>query len=98
MKNPGLDRTSCPIDPYRILPDKSDFMDQQRLKLQEAPELIPTGEMPRSFPMVVDRELCDKVTPGNRVKVIAILSIHSREGQIGNSQSVNSSYLRVIGL
>ena len=28
MKNPGLDRTSCPVDPYRILPDKSDFMDQ----------------------------------------------------------------------
>ena len=54
--------------------------------------------MPRSFPLVVDRELCDKVTPGNRVKVVAILSIHSREGQSGNSQSVNSCYLRVIGL
>ena len=80
MKNPGLDKTSCPMDPYRIIPDKSDFMDQQRLKLQEAPELIPTGEMPRSFPMVVDRELCDKVTPGNRVKIVCILSMHNREG------------------
>lgn len=33
QKNPGLDKTNCPLDPYRILPDKSDFMDQQRLKL-----------------------------------------------------------------
>lgn len=32
-KNPGLDKTNCPLDPYRIMPDKSDFMDQQRLKL-----------------------------------------------------------------
>jgi len=80
MKNPGMDKSHCPLDSYRIIPDKSDFMDQQRLKLQEAPELIPTGEMPRAFPLIVDRELCDKVTPGNRVKVVAILSIHSREG------------------
>lgn len=26
--NPGFDKTKCPMDPYRILPDKSDFMDQ----------------------------------------------------------------------
>jgi DNA replication licensing factor MCM5 len=90
-----MDKSQCPLDPYRIIADKSDFMDQQRLKLQEAPELVPTGEMPRSFALVVDRELCDKVTPGNRVKVVAILSIHSREG--GNN-AVNSSFLRVIGL
>jgi len=33
QKNPGLDKTNCPLDPYRIIPDKSDFMDQQRLKI-----------------------------------------------------------------
>ena len=27
QKNPGLDKTNCPLDPYRILPDNSDFMD-----------------------------------------------------------------------
>lgn len=53
-------------------------MDQQVLKLQEAPELIPTGEMPRTFVMTCDRYLSDKVTPGNRVKVVGILSIHER--------------------
>ena len=50
-------------------------MDQQTLKLQEAPELIPTGEMPRTFLMTVDRELTDIVTPGNRVKIVGILGI-----------------------
>jgi DNA replicative helicase MCM subunit Mcm2 (Cdc46/Mcm family) len=54
--------------------------------------------MPRSFVLIVDRELTDKVTPGNRVKVVAILGIHSREAGPGQDQRVNSSYLRVVGL
>lgn len=45
------------------------------MKLQEAPELIPTGEMPRSLLLTVDRNLTDKCTPGNRIKVVGILSI-----------------------
>lgn len=26
-KNPGADKAMCPLDPYRIIADKSDFMD-----------------------------------------------------------------------
>ena len=55
--------------------------------------------MPRSLPLVVDRELTDKVTPGNRVKVVGILSIHSSaQGGSKSDERVNSSFLRVIGL
>ena len=50
-------------------------IDKETLKLQEAPELIPTGEMPRTFLVTVDRDLTDKVTPGNRVKLVGILGI-----------------------
>jgi DNA replication licensing factor MCM5 len=55
--------------------DQSQFVDQQILKLQEAPELIPTGEMPRNVLMTCDRYLTDICTPGNRIKVVGILSI-----------------------
>jgi len=55
--------------------------------------LIPTGEIPRSFVLIVDRELCDKITPGNRIKIVAVLSIHNKDGA-----PVNSSFLRVVGL
>jgi len=55
--------------------DKCEYVDQQIIKLQEAPELIPTGEMPRSLLLTVDRDLTDKCTPGNRIKVMGILSI-----------------------
>jgi DNA replication licensing factor MCM5 len=39
----------CPMDPYYIVPEECDYKDYQTLKIQEAPELVPTGEMPRSF-------------------------------------------------
>lgn len=75
QRNPGLDKQQCKLDSYAVVTDKCEYVDQQSLKLQEAPELIPTGEMPRTFLLSCDRYLTDKVTPGNRVKIIGILSI-----------------------
>lgn len=40
--------------------------------LQERPEDIPTGELPRTLMMVADRQLTGRVTPGSRVSVTAI--------------------------
>lgn len=74
------------------------------MKLQEAPELIPTGEMPRAFSLTVDRYLADKVTPGNRVKIVGILSImhkadtSSAGGQKRAGGTVKISYIRVVGI
>lgn len=31
--------TACPIDPWIVVPDKSKYVDQQTLKLQENPEV-----------------------------------------------------------
>jgi DNA replicative helicase MCM subunit Mcm2 (Cdc46/Mcm family) len=30
----------CPIDPWIVVPDKSKYVDQQTLKMQENPEVI----------------------------------------------------------
>lgn len=100
----GLDRANCGLGAYKMDTDKCEFMDQQILKLQEAPELIPTGEMPRSLMLTCDRHLTDKCTPGNRVKVVGILSITSAD-KSSNSNSnkqisshVQKSYIRVLGI
>jgi DNA replication licensing factor MCM5 len=45
----------CPLDPYVISPDQSSYVDQQTLKLQEAPDQVPVGELPRSMLVTVDR-------------------------------------------
>ena len=48
-------RPSCPLDPYFIVPDKCRCVDFQVLKLQESPDAVPNGEMPRHLTLYVDR-------------------------------------------
>jgi DNA replicative helicase MCM subunit Mcm2 (Cdc46/Mcm family) len=48
--------------------------------------------MPRTFMLTVDRFLTDKVTPGNRVKIVGIYSISGRPGgKGGDAQSTNAN-------
>ncbi len=48
-------KVDCPSNPYVVLSDYSKFIDQQSLKLQENPETVPTGEMPRHVLLFSDR-------------------------------------------
>ena len=49
---PGED---CGPNSFEINADLCEFIDQQKLKLQESPEVVPTGEMPRNIELVVER-------------------------------------------
>lgn len=48
-------RPKCPLDPYFIMPDKCKCVDFQTLKLQELPDAVPHGEMPRHMQLYCDR-------------------------------------------
>ncbi|KAL2722328.1 DNA replication licensing factor Mcm5-like [Vespula squamosa] len=98
-------RPKCPLDPFFIMPDKCKCVDFQVLKLQELPEHIPQGEMPRHLQLYCDRYLCDRVVPGNRVLILGIYSIKkvSRTGERGNRKEkaligVRAPYIRVVGI
>ena len=102
----GLD-ARCPLDPYDIDADKCKYVDQQTLKLQEAPEMVPTGEMPRHLLLVVERNLADRVSPGTRASAIGIVSTVATAGSRGRGGegggggrglAVKSLYLRVLGI
>ncbi|KAJ3027126.1 minichromosome maintenance protein 5 [Rhizophlyctis rosea] len=90
----------CPMDPYVIVHDKSKFVDQQTLKLQETPGMVPVGELPRHVLLSADRYLANKVVPGTRVTVTGIFSIftQSKVGAAANAIAVRSPYLRVVGM
>lgn len=95
----------CPVDPFFIMPDKCKCVDFQLLKLQEAPEAVPQGEMPRHLQVYLDRYLCEKVVPGNRVTIIGIYSIKKvsqpskGDRSDGNTNiGIRAPYLRVIGI
>lgn len=58
----------------------------QVLKLQESPESIPQGEMPRHLTVYCERTLCERVSPGARLTVLGIYSI-KKIAKIGVSLS-----------
>ncbi|KAL3154113.1 hypothetical protein ABBQ32_013645 [Trebouxia sp. C0010 RCD-2024] len=98
----GGQGNTCGQDPFIILPAKTQYVDQQQLKLQERPEEVPTGELPQSMTLIVDRHLVGKISPGTRVTVIGIYSIYqskeakNRDGKGG--VAIKQPYLRVVGL
>jgi DNA replication licensing factor MCM5 len=95
----------CGMDPFVVVPEKSKFMDQQTLKLQENPEDVPAGEMPRNVALCVERNLVQRVVPGTRVVVMGIYSLSGGGGGKGDGgrgggggASIQQPYLRVVGL
>lgn len=56
-------RPKCPLDPYFIMPDKCKCVDFQVLKLQESPDAVPHGEMPRHLQLYCDRYQCSLLPP-----------------------------------
>lgn len=95
---------SCPLDPFFIMPDKCDCINFQFLKLQELPEGIPQGEIPRHLTLYCDRYLCERVFPGSSVYILGIYSIRKankvsrkQNREKGNS-GVRAPYIRVVGI
>ncbi|GAB4828176.1 minichromosome maintenance protein 5 [Ancistrocladus abbreviatus] len=91
----------CPLDPWIVVPDRSKYVDQQTLKLQENPEDVPTGELPRNTLLSVDRHLVQTIVPGTRLTLMGIYSIF----QSANSSTthkgavaVRQPYVRVVGI
>jgi DNA replication licensing factor MCM5 len=76
---------TCPVDPFVIVHDRCIFMDQQTLKLQETPDMIPVGELPRPILMVADRNLTNKVMPGSRITVTGIYSTFTATKGVRNT-------------
>jgi DNA replication licensing factor MCM5 len=92
----------CPLDPYIILPDSTKYIDQQRLKLQENPEEVPTGEMPRHVSVSLDGYLAGQTKPGTRVNIVGIYSIIETRGQREDKKAqavaLRYPYLRAVGV
>ncbi|KAJ6627288.1 MCM-domain-containing protein [Mycena sp. CBHHK59/15] len=95
----GGTKNDCPIDPYLIVHSKSTFADQQTLKLQEAPDMVPVGELPRHMLLSVDRFLTGKVVPGSRVVATGIYStFQSAKNKNAGAAALRQPYLRVVHL
>lgn len=90
---------SCGTDPYQILPESCLFMDFQILKIQETTDSIPTGEIPRTYKICVDRYLADKLVPGNKVNLTGIYTINEFQyiSSTAGAQTMKIPYIYVLG-
>jgi len=94
---PGAERKDCPMDPFVIIHDKSTFVDQQSLKLQETPESVPIGELPRHLLMTADRYATNMAIPGSRVTITGIFTTYQSK-TAAKAVAIQSTYLRVVGM
>ncbi|WP_136717464.1 LAGLIDADG family homing endonuclease [Halorientalis salina] len=71
--------------PFRINYDQSEFVDAQKLRVQESPEGLRGGETPQSIDVNIEDDITGEVTAGDHVRVSGVLQLDQR-GQ-GNEKS-----------
>ncbi|MFO7834406.1 MAG: LAGLIDADG family homing endonuclease [Halohasta sp.] len=71
--------------PFKINFDQSEFVDAQKLRVQESPEGLRGGETPQSIDINIEDDITGKVTAGDHVTVVGVLHIEQMDGNDGKS-------------
>ncbi len=71
--------------PFKIVHEDSEFVDAQKLRVQESPDDLRGGEQPQTLDVDVDDDLAGVVTPGDRIVISGILRSFQRNTQQGKS-------------
>ncbi|MEZ0394338.1 MAG: minichromosome maintenance protein MCM [Desulfurococcaceae archaeon] len=79
---------------FELLIEKSKFVDWQKMVLQERPEEIPPGQIPRSIEVVLTGDLVDTARPGDRALVVGVLKVMpTSASQRGTGRSIFTFYI-----
>ena len=71
--------------PFRVNFDQSEFVDSQKLRIQESPEGLRGGETPQSLDVDIVDDITGEVSPGDHVTCVGIL--HIEQVEQGNEKS-----------
>jgi len=95
----------CRPNPFVIIDELCEYVDEQMLKLQELPEDVPVGEMPRSFELCVQQYNVDLCTPGTRLTAVGIFCATEQgtgekmsSSRSKGANTVKHSYIQVMGV
>jgi replicative DNA helicase Mcm len=58
---------------FRLLPERSTYVDAQRIEIQENPETLKGGSHPQGLTVLLTEDLAGRVIPGNRLVVNGVL-------------------------
>ncbi|RKD93531.1 minichromosome maintenance protein MCM [Halopiger aswanensis] len=68
--------------PFQVNFDQSEFVDSQKLRIQESPEGLRGGETPQSLDVHVEDDITGEVTPGDHVSATGVLRLEQQgDGQ-----------------
>ncbi|MFX0064422.1 MAG: LAGLIDADG family homing endonuclease [Candidatus Hermodarchaeota archaeon] len=59
--------------PFQLIQEQSEFIDWQKLIIQEKPEDLLPGQLPVSFTAILQDDIVDTIRPGDRVAIVGIL-------------------------
>ena len=85
-----------PRHKMKIDESQSIRVDWQKAVIQETPEDVPPGQIPRQLELIFEDDLIDTVRPGDRIRVLGILKL---KNELWYSPKANSDfYLKVLGV
>ncbi|WP_226482409.1 ATP-binding protein [Natrinema amylolyticum] len=67
--------------PFRVNFDQSEFVDSQKIRVQESPEGLRGGETPQALDINIEDDITGEVTPGDHVSAIGVLRLEQQGDQ-----------------
>lgn len=71
MRGPGI-CSQCKGKSFDLIERDSTFINSQEVRLQEKPEDLPPGQLPRSIDLKLTEDLVDIARPGDRISTVGI--------------------------
>jgi len=68
---------------FELVPKESVFIDSQRVTIQERPEELPPGQLPRSLNIELKDDIVDMARPGDRASITGSIGLLQRRGRGG---------------
>jgi len=86
---------------FELVTEESTFIDTQHITIQERPEELPPGQLPRSVTIEIRGNLVDVARPGDRVSIVGIVRANPKIGRGGTSRIfdlyLGANYIEVSG-
>ena len=86
---------------FELVPKESVFIDSQKITIQERPEELPPGQLPRQVNVDINDDLVDSARPGDRVSITGIIDLLRKMGRGGIMRTfdfiMKANYVHVAG-
>jgi len=97
-----MEPEQCPVcgkkTPVSLIPEQSKFRDWQKVRIQESPDELPPGSMPRSVDVILEGDIVDISRPGDFVKVTGLLLTTPDFSRRGGKLATFNVYIQANGV